>query len=124
LWCVFPSCLFSGERGKYVSALYRAVDAKDFGNFLNSFALARSLLLSRGMKTFLVLVLSVTALYVWQRSGHSDAVTENKPTVEKVAVALATPRPVSEHNWAKHSLDRTHEVMDQVQQSREQNERP
>ena len=79
---------------------------------------------SRGMKTFLVLVLSVTALYVWQRSGDSDAVTENKPAVEKVVAVAATPRPVYEHDWAKHSLDRTHEVMDQVWESRKQNDQP
>ncbi len=71
---------------------------------------------------FLVLALSVTALYLWQRSGDRDAVPENKPAVANVAAAPASPRPVSEHNWAKHSLDRTHEVMDQVQQSREQND--
>ena len=76
------------------------------------------------MKTFLVLVLGFTALYLWQRNGDRDAVTENKPAVEKVAMAPATPRPVYEHDWAKHSLDRTHEVMDQVHQSREQNEQP
>jgi hypothetical protein len=76
------------------------------------------------MKTFLVLALSVTALYLWQRSGARDAASENKPAVEKAAAAPATPRPVYEHDWAKHSLDRTHEVMDQVQQSREQNDRP
>ena len=76
------------------------------------------------MKTFLVLVLSVTALYLWQRSGERDAVTESKPTADKVAAAPATPRPVYEHDWAKHSLDRTHEVMDQVQESRQSNEQP
>lgn len=76
----------------------------------------------QGMKTFLVLVLSVTALYVWQRSGASDAVTENKPAAEKVAPVAATPSAVSEHNWAKHSLDRAHEVMDQVHESRQPGE--
>jgi hypothetical protein len=75
------------------------------------------------MKTFLVLVLSVTALFVWQRSGENDAVSENKPAaVEKVAPVAATPRPVSEHNWAKHSLDRAHAVADQVQESRQPGE--
>ena len=77
------------------------------------------------MKTFLVLVLSVTALYLWQRNGDQDATTDSKPAVEKkVTVAAATPSAVSEHNWAKHSLDRTHEVIDQVQQSRRSNEPP
>ena len=72
------------------------------------------------MKTFIVLVLSLTALFLWQRSRESDAVTENKPAAEKVAAVAAPPRPVYEHDWAKHSLDRTHEVIDQVQLAREQ----
>lgn len=76
------------------------------------------------MKTFLVLLLSVTALYLWQRSGDSDAVTEKMPAVANAAAAPATPRPVYEHDWAKHSLDRTHEVMDQVQETRASNEQP
>lgn len=79
---------------------------------------------SEGMKTFLVLILSVTALYLWQRSGDREAVTENKPAVEKVAAVAATPRPVYEHDWAKHSLDRAQEVANQVRTTRQQNEQP
>ncbi len=80
----------------------------------------------RDMKTFLVLVLSVTALYVWQRRGDTNAVTENKPAVvQKVAPITPTvgsPSAVSEHNWAKHSLDRAHEVANQVRTSRQQSD--
>ena len=36
----------------------------------------------------------------------------------KVAVQAASPRPVSEHNWAKHSLDTTNKVIRQVAQQR------
>jgi hypothetical protein len=100
------------------------MDAGTFSRSCGLFALARGLLLLVGMKTFLVLVLSVTALYLWQRSGDQDAATDGKPAVQKVAVAAATPSVVSEHNWAKHSLDRTHEVIDQVQQTRRSNEQP
>jgi hypothetical protein len=76
------------------------------------------------MKTFLVLVLSLTALYLWQRSGNQQTATQSKPATEKITTAAVTPGPVSEHNWAKHSLDRTHEVIDQVQQTRRSNEQP
>ncbi len=76
------------------------------------------------MKTFLVVALIGTALFIWQRSGDKDAATESKPAVAAVTAAPATPRPVSEHNWAKHSLDRAHEVANQVEQSRRQNEQP
>jgi len=75
------------------------------------------------MKTFLVLVLSVTALFVWQRQS-TNSVSATKPPSEIRAASSASPRPVSEHDWAKHSIDRAHEVADQVRQSREQNERP
>lgn len=73
------------------------------------------------MKTFLVLVLSVSAVFVWQRGNH-DAAPANKPQIDTASVATTPARPVSEHNWAKNSLDRAHEVMDQVQQSREQDD--
>jgi hypothetical protein len=74
------------------------------------------------MRTFLLLVLTVTALYVWQRQGN-DAVTATKPRAE-TAVATRAARPVSEHDWAKHSIDRTHEVANQVRETRRQNEQP
>lgn len=75
------------------------------------------------MKTFLLLVLSVTALFVWQRQG-TDGVSATKPQVETRATFATAPRPVSEHDWAKHSIDRAHEVADQVRQSRKDNEQP
>jgi len=89
-----------------------------------AFALARAMLLEMEMKTFLVLVLSLTAVFLWQRNGNQETAAQPKPTTEKVTTAAVTPGPVSEHNWAKHSLDRTHEVMDQVQQARRSNEQP
>jgi len=82
------------------------------------------MLLEMEMKTFLVLVLSLTALFLWQRNGNQETAAQPKPTTVKVTTAAVTPGPVSEHNWAKHSLDRTHEVMDQVQQARRSNEQP
>lgn len=75
------------------------------------------------MKTFLVVVLSVTALYLWQRQGQESVAPAQKPTAAE-APAAAPARPVSEHNWAKNSLDRAHEVVDEVQQSRAPNEQP
>jgi hypothetical protein len=75
------------------------------------------------MRTFLLLVLTVTALYVWQRQGN-DAVTAAKPRAETAVATPAVPRPVSEHDWAKHSIDRAHEVANQVRETRQQNEQP
>ncbi|MEO7724084.1 MAG: hypothetical protein ABIU29_05260 [Chthoniobacterales bacterium] len=73
------------------------------------------------MKTFLVLVLSVIALFVWQRQGQESVDTAKAP-IEATSPAVNQPRPVSEHNWAKHSLDRAHEVVEQVGQVREQDD--
>ena len=77
----------------------------------------------QGMKMFLLIVLSVTALFIWQRHGGSDAAPESKPATA-TAAASATPRPVYEHDWAKHSLDRAQEVANQVRETRKQNEQP
>ena len=66
---------------------------------------------------FLLLVLTVIALFVWQRNGNpGDAETKVIP----VSANASPARPVSSHNWAKNSLDRAHEVADQVRKSREQ----
>jgi hypothetical protein len=73
------------------------------------------------MKTFLLLVLTVTALYVWQRQGN-DAATPTKPKTETPVATATAPRSVSEHDWAKHSIDRANEVANQVRQSRDHNE--
>jgi hypothetical protein len=78
----------------------------------------------QGMKMFLILVLSVAALFFWQRHGRNDAAQETKLPVSTSAVAATTPRPVSEHNWAKHSLDRANEVAGQVRKTRQQDEQP
>ena len=66
---------------------------------------------------FLILVLSVTALFVWQRSNQ-ETTRKNQPA------APAQASTVSEHDWAKHSLDRAHEVANQVTRARQQNEQP
>lgn len=73
---------------------------------------------------FLLLALTVTALFIWQRHASSNAAPKSQPPTQPNAIAAATARPVYEHDWAKHSLDRTHEVMDQVYQSRHQGEQP
>ena len=66
---------------------------------------------------FLILVLSVTALFIWQRTNH-------EPARKDAPVATAKAGTVSQHDWAKHSLDRAHEVAEQVARTRQQNEQP
>jgi hypothetical protein len=70
------------------------------------------------MKTFLVLVLTVTALFLWQRNSD-QAVESTTPVVNRSA-----PAPVSEHDWPKNSLDSARRVANQVRAIRAQNEQP
>lgn len=85
------------------------------------FLVAWTVLYQRSMKTFLVVVVVVTALYLWQRRGQETVPPAPAPIAAQSPPAVLA-RPVSEHNWAKHSLDRAHEVADQVRQTREQND--
>lgn len=76
------------------------------------------------MRKFLViLVLAGLAwLFVVQKRNETPkrVATETKPATltTKGTVASVSPRPVSEHNWMKHSLDRANEVKKQVVQQR------
>jgi hypothetical protein len=67
------------------------------------------------MKTFIVLVLTVTALFVWQRNSEPPA-PARAPATRKAAAQTA------EVNWPKNSLDQARRVVDQVRTLREQNE--
>jgi hypothetical protein len=75
------------------------------------------------MKTFLLVILTVTALFIWQRNSNPTA-TETKATQERPAAKSPPPRATSDHNWAKRSLDRAQAVADQARKSREEGERP
>jgi hypothetical protein len=71
------------------------------------------------MRTFVVVLIAVVlgGLFVVQKQRERLGVVAK--TEEKVPEKKApTPRPVSEHNWAKHSLDTTRKVTDQVAQQR------
>jgi hypothetical protein len=71
------------------------------------------------MRKFLVLVvlIGLAVLFVAQKRNESQ-----KPAVGNKSVAqvpgTSSPRPVSEHNWMKRSLDTTNEVKRQVAQQR------
>ena len=77
------------------------------------------------MKTFVVLVLTVTALFLWQRNASQTATTVNSAKSEsRVAARAGSPQPVSNGDWMKHSLDRAHDVARQVQTARNQGDQP
>jgi hypothetical protein len=69
------------------------------------------------MRKFLVIVVlaGLTVLFVTQKRNAPEKPAPASKTVAQVA-GTPTPRPVSEHNWMKRSLDRTNEVKRQVAQ--------
>jgi len=75
------------------------------------------------MKTFMLVILTVTALFIWQRNSNPTA-AETKAAREMPAASLSPPQTTSDHNWAKRSLDRAQTVAEQARKSREESERP
>jgi hypothetical protein len=71
------------------------------------------------MKKFLVIALlaGLTVLFAIQKRNEPQKAASEK---EVAQTATTSPRPVSEHNWMKRSLDRTNEVKRQVAQQRKE----
>jgi hypothetical protein len=57
-------------------------------------------------------------LFVVQKRNEPQKAAPEKVVAQ--AAASVSPRPVSEHNWMKRSLDRTNEVKRQVAQQRKE----
>jgi hypothetical protein len=78
--------------------------------------------LNPGMRKFVVIAVlaGLAWLFVVQKRNETPkpAVAAAKPSAQ--TTAAASPRPVSEHNWMKRSLDRTNEVKRQVAQQRKE----
>ena len=71
------------------------------------------------MRTFVIILIVVVlgGFFIVQRRHNQDAAAE-----QAVAQLTATPRPVSEHNWAKHALDTTSKVTKKVANQRNDDE--
>ena len=71
------------------------------------------------MRKFLVIAVlaGLTWLFISQKRSEPSKPAATSKSVAKVNGSPA-PRPVSEHNWMKRSLDRTNEVKAQVAQQR------
>jgi hypothetical protein len=68
------------------------------------------------MRTFLVVV--VVAILGWLFLTQKQQEHQKVATAPNVPAQTASPRPVSEHNWAKHALDKTNKVTRQVAEQR------
>jgi hypothetical protein len=67
----------------------------------------------RGLLIFLVVAGIGGGLFFLQKRS------DQKPTAtETAAQAVPSPRQTYEHDWAKHSLDTTHSVIQKIQEQR------
>ena len=75
------------------------------------------------MRKFLVITVlaGLTWLFIVQKRNEAAKPEPKSKTVAQVAGSPSV-RPVSEHNWMKHSLDRANEVKRQVVQQRKTDE--
>jgi hypothetical protein len=83
------------------------------------------LLFQQAMKAFILALAVCGALFLWQHNAQQSAkpiVTASNAVGTPAKQAAAPVRPISEHDWAKHSIDRAHEVADQVRANRQQNQ--
>jgi hypothetical protein len=70
------------------------------------------------MRTALVIMVLAALGYFFVLQKHTE------PTRSAVSAADATPRPVSEHDWAKHALDTAAKVKRDVARHRAENQSP
>jgi len=72
------------------------------------------------MRKFLVIAVLAGLVWLFAVQKRNEA---QKTAAEKMVTQTAvttSPRPVSEHNWMKRSLDRTNELKRQVAQQRKE----
>ena len=75
----------------------------------------------RRMRYFVVALIVLGVIFLRQKKAEDSA---PQKTAQAVAQATLTPRPASEHDWAKAAIDRTNEVKRQVKRERASNEVP
>lgn len=75
------------------------------------------------MRYFVIVALIVAGVIFFHQQTTQKADAPKK-TAEATAQSTLTPRPASEHDWAKAAIDRTNEVRRQVKRERASNEVP
>lgn len=73
------------------------------------------------MRTVVVVLIAAVlgCLFIVQKR-HEQNAAPAPVSASTTAQKPSTPRPVSEHNWAKHALDTTRKVTDQVAKQRKE----
>ena len=74
------------------------------------------------MRYFIVIGLIALGVVFMRQKSHQNFVAAKD--LPPRAEATLTPRPASEHNWAKSAIDRAQEVKQQVKRERASNEVP
>jgi hypothetical protein len=73
------------------------------------------------MRKFLVIAVLAGLAWLFVVQKRNEAPKPAKTAAAQTSAATAaSPRPVSEHNWMKNSLDRANEVKRQVIQQRKE----
>ena len=75
------------------------------------------------MRYFVIVGLIVGGVIFWRQQTTQKAEAPKK-TAQVATQPTLTPRPASEHDWAKAAIDRTNEVRRQVKRERASNEVP
>ena len=73
---------------------------------------------------YIVIVALLVAGVIFLRQRTMEKAEAPKKTAEVTVQQTLTPRPASEHDWAKAAIDRTNEVRQQVKRERASNEVP
>jgi hypothetical protein len=76
----------------------------------------------RRMRYFVIVALIVLGVIFLRQKKAEDSAPQK--TAQAIAQATLTPRPASEHDWAKAAIDRTNAVKQQVKRERASNEVP
>lgn len=68
----------------------------------------------RSAVTFIAIVTIGGGLFFWQKRNEQKTISAEQPSAQ----TSQAPRQTYEHDWAKHSLDTTHSVIDQIKRQR------
>jgi hypothetical protein len=66
----------------------------------------------------ILVVLVVLAVLGWLFFSQKQQEHQKSADAANVLTQTTSPRPVSEHNWAKHALDKTNKVTREVAEQR------
>ena len=86
--------------------------------------MARRLLHKGGMRIFVGFLIVAAAIGFFVSHRHTEEPAIPTPAPAATTAQPAAPRTTSEHNWAKHALDRVSDVKQQVAEGRKQDGAP